>query len=76
MLQHRHKIDLYVNIINYKFLRLLPGKMKNLPIEAIERRFKAGLRNIKRLYRPLVEEWQRIDDDGSIPRLLSEGDRA
>ena len=28
------------------------------------------------LYRPLVNEWQRIDNGGPAPRLLSEGGRA
>jgi predicted ABC-type ATPase len=47
-----------------------------IPTEIIERRFKAGLRNFESLYQPLVNEWQSIDNGGSIPRLLSEGGRA
>lgn len=47
-----------------------------IPTEVIERRFKASLSNFESLYRPLVNEWQRIDNGGSIPLLLSEGGRA
>jgi len=47
-----------------------------IPAEVIERRFKAGLRNFESLYQPLVNEWQSIDNGGSIPRLLSEGGRS
>ena len=43
--------------------------------EVITRRFKAGLRNFEALYKPLVNEWQRIDNGGPAPRLLSEGGR-
>ena len=46
-----------------------------IPPEVIARRFKAGLINFEDLYRPLVNEWQRIDNGGSAPRLLSEGGR-
>ena len=47
-----------------------------IPPEVIERRFKAGLSNFVTLYQPLVNEWQRIDNGGPIPQLLSEGGRA
>lgn len=47
-----------------------------IPAEVIERRFKAGLRNFESSYQPLVNEWQSIDNGGSIPRLLSEGGRS
>ena len=46
-----------------------------IPLEVIARRFKAGLRNFETLYRPLVDEWQTIDNGGTVPRLLSEGGR-
>ncbi len=46
-----------------------------IPPEVIARRFKAGLRNFETLYRPLVDEWQTIDNGGTVPRLLSEGGR-
>ena len=44
-----------------------------IPPEVIARRFKAGLHNFDTLYRPLVNEWQTIDNGGPVPRLLSEG---
>jgi predicted ABC-type ATPase len=44
-----------------------------IPPEVIARRFKAGLSNFEGLYRPLVNEWQKIDNGGPAPRLLSEG---
>jgi hypothetical protein len=37
---------------------------------------KAGLHNFETLYRPLVNEWQTIDNAGETPRLLSEGGQA
>ncbi|MFN6338675.1 MAG: hypothetical protein ACK41W_08120 [Cyanobacteriota bacterium] len=46
-----------------------------IPPEVIARRFKAGLRNFETLYRPLVDEWQRIDNGHPTPLLLSEGGR-
>ena len=49
-----------------------PGSYRHaIPTDVIERRFKAGLRNFESLYRPLVNEWQRIDNGGAIPQLLS-----
>jgi predicted ABC-type ATPase len=47
-----------------------------IPPDVIARRFKAGLSNFESLYRPLVNEWQRIDNGGSTPLLLSEGGQA
>jgi len=44
-----------------------------IPPDVIARRFKAGLSNFEGLYRPLVNEWQKIDNGGPAPRLLSEG---
>jgi predicted ABC-type ATPase len=46
-----------------------------IPPEVIARRFKAGLRNFETLDRPLVDEWQRIDNGKPTPLLLSEGGR-
>ena len=45
----------------------------SIPPEVIARRFKAGQHNFETLYRPLVNEWQSIDNAGQMPRLLSEG---
>lgn len=47
-----------------------------IPPQVIKRRFKAGLSNFESLYQPLVNEWQRIDNGGPTPQLLSEGGRA
>jgi predicted ABC-type ATPase len=47
----------------------------SIPPDIISRRFKAGLRNFETLYRLLVNEWQKIDNGGPAPRLLSEGGR-
>lgn len=44
-----------------------------IPPDVIARRFKAGLSNFEGLYRPLVNEWQKIDNGGLAPRLLGEG---
>ncbi len=46
-----------------------------IPPDVIARRFKAGLSNFEVLYRPLVNEWQTIDNGRPTPRLLSEGGR-
>lgn len=46
-----------------------------IPPEVIARRFNAGLSNFENLYRPLVNEWQMIDNGGQTPRLLREGGR-
>ena len=48
----------------------------SIPAEVITRRFKAGRHNFEQLYRPLVDEWQRIDNGSHTPRLLSEGGRS
>ena len=55
-------------------LRVSHGR-HSIPPEVIARRFKAGLRNFETLYRALVNEWQKIDNGGPAPRLLSEGGR-
>ncbi len=47
----------------------------SIPPEVIARRFKAGQHNFETLFLPLVNEWQRIDNAGQTPRLLSEGGR-
>ena len=48
----------------------------SIPPDVIARRFKAGLKNFADLYRPLVDEWQTIDNGGPGPLLISEGGRA
>lgn len=44
-----------------------------IPADVIVRRFKSGLQNFDRLYKPLVDEWQMLDNSGSSPRLVTEG---
>lgn len=44
-----------------------------VPEVTIRRRFRAGLRNFDNVYKPLVDEWQRIDNSGVKPVLLEEG---
>jgi predicted ABC-type ATPase len=48
----------------------------SIPPDVIARRFKAGLKNFADLYRPLVDEWQTIDNGGPGPLLISEGGQA
>lgn len=47
----------------------------SIPAEVIARRFTAGLQNLETLYKPLVDEWQMIDNGGTVPQFLSEGGR-
>lgn len=44
-----------------------------IPEDVIVRRFRSGLQNFDRLYKPLVDEWQMIDNSGASPRLLIKG---
>jgi len=44
-----------------------------VPDEVVRRRFTAGLRNLERLYKPLLDEWVVYDNSGSFPVLLEEG---
>jgi predicted ABC-type ATPase len=46
----------------------------DIPPETIRRRYRAGLRNFFRLYRPLADRWQLYDNSQlSGPRLLAAG---
>lgn len=45
----------------------------DVPEAVIRRRFDAGLRNFKQLYRPLVDRWALYDNVARPPVLLSEG---
>lgn len=44
-----------------------------VPDDVVRRRFGAGLRNLERLYRPLLDEWAVYDNSGRFPVLLEEG---
>ena len=45
-----------------------------VPEEVIRRRFDAGLLNLERLYKPLVDAWARYDNSGSTPMLTESDD--
>lgn len=38
----------------------------------VRRRFKSGLRNFEEVYKHLVDKWERYDNSGPTPRLISE----
>jgi predicted ABC-type ATPase len=44
-----------------------------VPDDVVRRRFAAGLRNLERLYKPLLDEWVIYDNAGIFPVLLEEG---
>ncbi len=58
--------------INRVELRVQQGG-HDVPPDVIRRRFSAGLRNFKRIYRPLVDYWRLVDNTGDQPRVLGEG---
>lgn len=45
----------------------------NVPPETVRRRYAAGLRNLFRLYQPLVSGWVLYDSSGPVPRPVAEG---
>ncbi len=45
----------------------------NVPEETIRRRFAAGLRNFKIIYKPIVDEWVIYDNSSQTPILVEEG---
>ena len=45
----------------------------NVPEPTIRRRFAAGLRNLRAISQPIVNEWAVYENSGSSPRLLEEG---
>ena len=46
----------------------------DVPEDVVRRRFDAGLRHFKILYRDLVDSWAVYDNSGFRPRLLADGD--
>ena len=46
----------------------------NVPVDATRRRFKTGLDNFRRIYRPLVDAWALYDNSGAQPVLLEWGE--
>lgn len=47
----------------------------NVPEDVIRRRFHAGLRNFRQVYKPLVDEWVLYDNSGDEQVRLDEGHR-
>lgn len=45
----------------------------SVPEPVIRRRFAAGLRNFRDVYRQRVDYWQWFDNSGPLPRLVEEG---
>lgn len=45
----------------------------DVPAETIRRRFSAGFRNFREIYRHQVDYWQWFDNSGDEPLLLEEG---
>jgi len=46
-----------------------------VPEGVVRRRFKAGLRNFKALYQPLVDDWIHYDNSGITPNLVDWGEK-
>ncbi len=47
----------------------------DVPPEVVRRRFHAGWRNFRQIYRDMVDEWALYDAAGSFPRIIEEGSR-
>ena len=47
----------------------------DVPETVIRRRFRSGVANFHRLYRPLVDAWALYDNSGAAPMLLEWGER-
>jgi predicted ABC-type ATPase len=44
----------------------------NVSSKVVQRRFDAGLRNFQDVYMHLVDKWERYDNSGNAPQLISE----
>ncbi len=44
-----------------------------VPEEVVRRRYKSGLLNFFKLYRPLATSWRMYDNSGNEPRLIASG---
>jgi predicted ABC-type ATPase len=42
--------------------------------ETVRRRFDAGLRNFREIYRPIVNSWVVYDNSGEAPQLVEAGE--
>lgn len=47
----------------------------HVPEDVIQRRFDAGFKNFKELYRPLVNDWVQYDNSGITPILIDWGEK-
>ncbi|MGA3067523.1 MAG: zeta toxin family protein [Tepidisphaeraceae bacterium] len=47
----------------------------SVPQDVIRRRFDAGLRNFKAVYRRIVSDWVFYDNSGPAPRVIATGDK-
>lgn len=45
----------------------------NVPEATIRRRFTAGLHNLEKIYKPIVDEWALYDNSFATPTLIEEG---
>ena len=43
----------------------------NLPENVVRRRFKKGLQNLFRIYRPLLDTWVLLDNSTDTPNLIA-----
>ena len=47
----------------------------DVPEETVRRRFDAGWRNFRQLYRDIVDEWTLYDSSDRVPKVVAEGRR-
>ena len=45
----------------------------DVPEDVIRRRFHSGLRNFKKIYKPIVDEWILYDNSAPAPLILDQG---
>ncbi len=45
----------------------------HIPPDVVRRRYFSGLRNLRDLYKPLVDAWMVFDSSGPRPRLVEQG---
>ena len=43
----------------------------DIPEKVVRRRFQKGLRNLFRLYRPILDSWSIFDNSETIPHLIA-----
>jgi predicted ABC-type ATPase len=45
----------------------------DVPEDQVRRRYRSGLSNFLKLYRPLAKSWRLYDNTGEVPRLIARG---